>query len=87
MLVTGRRVECMPKDRDRSGRVIAVCKVDGFDIGAEMVRSGMALAFTKESVDYVNQEAEAKAAGRGVHGQECEAPWDYRARRREQGAR
>ena len=59
-LVTGRRVECTPKDRDRSGRMIAVCRVDGFDIGAEMVHSGMAFAFTKESVEYVNQESEAK---------------------------
>lgn len=86
-LVKNRRVECMPRDRDRSGRMIAVCTVDGRDIGAEMVRAGMALALTMESTAYVDQEAEAKAAGRGMHGRACEAPWDYRARLQESGTR
>lgn len=79
-MVTGRTVRCESRGNDRYGRMLASCKVDGFDIGAEMVRSGMALAFVRYSQDYVGQEAEAKAASRGMHGYACEAPWEYRAR-------
>lgn len=82
-LVTGRTVRCEARGNDRYGRMLATCNVDGFDLGAEMVRSGMALAFVRYSNDYASQEAEAKAAGRGNHGHACEAPWDYRARVKE----
>jgi len=72
-MVIGRQVSCEGKGHDRYGRTLAVCKVDGFDIGAEMVRTGMAWAFTRYSVDYLSQEIEAKTAGRGVHWHDCEA--------------
>ena len=74
-MVIGRQVTCEGKGHDRYGRTLAVCKVDGFDIGAELVRSGMAWAFTRYSVDYVGQQAEAKSANRGVHQDDCELAW------------
>jgi len=79
-MLIGHQVICEGKGQDRYGRTLAVCKVDGFDLGAEMIRSGMAWAFTRYSVDYLSQEIEAKTAGRGVHWRDCEAAWDYRAR-------
>ena len=79
-MLIGHQVICESKGQDRYGRTLAVCKVDGFDLGAEMIRSGMAWAFTRYSVDYLSQEIEAKTAGRGVHWHDCEAAWDYRAR-------
>lgn len=82
-LVTGRTVRCEGRGNDRYGRMLASCKVDGLDLGAEMVRSGMALAFVRYSQDYVGQEAEAKAVRRGMHGYACELPWEYRARVKE----
>ena len=83
-MVIGRQVTCESKGLDRYGRTLAVCRVDGFDIGAEMVSSGMAWAFTRDSVDYVGQQAEAKSANRGVHQYDCEPAWDYRTRVREE---
>jgi endonuclease YncB( thermonuclease family) len=47
-----------------------------------MVRAGLAWAFVRYSRDYVVQEAEAKAAGLGIHAHQCEKAWDYRARLR-----
>ena len=79
-MVIGREVTCEGKGRDRNGLTLAVCKVGGFDIGAEMVSSGMAWAFTRYSVDYMGQQAEAKSANRGVHQYDCEPAWDYRVR-------
>lgn len=53
-----------------------------------MVRAGMALAFTRYAADYVNDEAAAKAARAGLHGQTgCAAPWDWRAAKRKGGDR
>jgi len=58
-LVRWRVVTCEPKTTDRFGRTVAVCRVDGVDLGAAMVGAGMAIAFTKFSQDYVSQEAAA----------------------------
>jgi endonuclease YncB( thermonuclease family) len=81
-LVEGKAITCEPRGHDRYGRSIGICRADGRDLGAEMVRMGMALAFTRYSTDYVQLEAEAKAARRGVHLHGCISPWDWRAQRR-----
>jgi endonuclease YncB( thermonuclease family) len=47
-----------------------------------MVQLGMALAFTRYSADYVQDEAKAKAARLGVHAHECTPPWEWRAQHR-----
>lgn len=81
-MVVGRRVTCEGKGNDQYGRMLAVCRADGVDIGAEIVRSGMAWSFTKYSGIYLSQEIEARTADLGVHRHDCEAAWEYRARMR-----
>jgi len=54
-LTVGRQVVCQEKDLDRYGRSTAVCRVFGEDLGAILVREGFAWAFTRYSVDYVDQ--------------------------------
>ena len=81
-LIRGRRVECFDVALDRYGRTVALCFADDVDLSAEMVRTGMAWAFARYSRDYVGQEAEARAAGLGVHAHGCEPAWEYRARGR-----
>lgn len=83
-LVRGRTVACEPKTTDRYGRTVAVCRADGADLGAAMVRTGQALAFVRYSADYLPQEAEARAARAGVHAHDCQTPWNWRAIRRGQ---
>ena len=78
-LIEGKQIECTADDRDVYGRIIAVCRVDGVDVNAELVREGLAWAFLRFSDDYAALEAEAKAAGRGVWQGEAQTPWDYRA--------
>jgi hypothetical protein len=41
-LTSGKRVDCQEKDRDRYGRVVAICRVAGEDLGAILVREGFA---------------------------------------------
>jgi endonuclease YncB( thermonuclease family) len=52
-LMHGHTITCEPRTKDRYGRTVALCRADGVDIEAEMVRSGMALAFVRYSRDYV----------------------------------
>lgn len=71
-------VTCTESGRDRYKRVLARCEVDGKDVGAEMVRAGWALAYTRYSREYEPQEADARAAGVGIWSTEFVAPWDWR---------
>lgn len=80
-IVAGRDVQCDNRGQDDYDRVIAVCTADGIEINDAMVREGFAWAFVRFSDDYVDAEAEARAAGVGVWQAPTETPWDYRARR------
>ena len=42
--IAGRPVECAERDRDRYGRIVDVCRVDGADVNAWMVEQGWAVA-------------------------------------------
>ena len=64
--IAGRPITCEERDRDRYGRIVAVCRLAGEDVNAWMVSQGWALAYQKYSSDYVAQETAAKAARRGV---------------------
>jgi len=74
--------DCEPKTLDRYGRTVALCRVGQEDIGAIMVREGLAWAFERYSRDYVTQQALAKADGLGVHAHGCEPAWEWRLRSR-----
>ena len=81
-LTAGRSIVCQEKDRDRYGRILAICRASGEDLGAIMVREGFAWAFTRFSVDYVDQQKEARRANRGVHAHDCVPAWEWRAQQR-----
>jgi endonuclease YncB( thermonuclease family) len=62
----GQTVRCHPRATDRYGRTIAACTLaDGSDINAWMVRQGFAIASGFGGL-YAAEEAEAKAAKRGI---------------------
>jgi endonuclease YncB( thermonuclease family) len=81
-LVKGHHVICENRGHDRYGRMIGLCRADGVDIQAAMVRAGMAWAFVRYSSDYVQEEAQAKADRLGVFAHGCEPAWEWRAERR-----
>jgi endonuclease YncB( thermonuclease family) len=77
-------VSCEEKDKDRYGRIVAVCRVKGEDLNAWLVGQGLALAYRQYGKDYVGQEDGARAAKRGLWAGTFTPPWDYR--RGERGA-
>jgi endonuclease YncB( thermonuclease family) len=79
-LTEGKALACEPRGKDRSGHLMAVCRADGADVGAEMVRTGMAWARLGIAKGYVLQEAKAASAYVGVHGHRCQQPDVWRAK-------
>jgi endonuclease YncB( thermonuclease family) len=73
-------VTCIGHETDRYGRLLVTCRVNGADIGADLVRNGAAVAFGS----YAAEESEARAAYRGLWGGEFERPEDYRRRMRDE---
>lgn len=71
-------VACTEMGKDRYGRTLAHCEVNGQDVGAAMVRAGWALAFVRYSREYLPQEEEARAAGAGMWATEFVPPWEWR---------
>ena len=80
--VAGREIRCLGTDRDRYGRLIAVCRVGGREINRWMVSAGWALAYLRYSHDYAAEERDAAQARRGLWAGSFEAPWDFRRARR-----
>lgn len=78
-LTRGQPITGQEKDRDRYGRVIAVCRVSGEDLAAILVREGFASAFVRHGQDCLDEEAMAKRDGVGVHRHGCAPAWEWRA--------
>ena len=77
----GRAVVCQEKDRDRCGRIVVICRASGEDLGAILVREGLAWAFVRYSSAYVGQAAKAKTDRLGVQRSWVRAALKWRARR------
>jgi endonuclease YncB( thermonuclease family) len=71
-------VTCEQRDVDRYGRIVAVCSVAGEDVGAWLVSQGLAIAYRKYSLEYVDEEETAAEAGLGMWRGEFVAPWEWR---------
>ena len=77
-LTAGHAVTCDKRDTDSYGRTVAVCTNGAVDLGAELTRAGLALAYRQYSDDYVDEEDEARAARRGAWAGDFTDPWDAR---------
>jgi endonuclease YncB( thermonuclease family) len=73
------RVNCREEDRDRYGRIVAVCESNGSEINAELIRQGWALEYKQYSDGrYAGDEAEARKAKRGLWAGKFVEPWNWR---------
>ncbi|WP_114944833.1 thermonuclease family protein [Microvirga calopogonii] len=77
------RVTCQEQDRDRYGRIVAVCEANGREINAELVRQGWALEYKQYSDGrYAAAEAEARKAKQGLWAGKFVEPWEWRRGKR-----
>jgi endonuclease YncB( thermonuclease family) len=80
-LVRSHLVRCDPVSQDQYRRTVARCHTeDGkIDIGAQLVRQGVAVAYRRYSTEYLADEGYARFAGRGLWAGSFQMPGDYRA--------
>jgi endonuclease YncB( thermonuclease family) len=77
-LTDGQVVSCREVNRDRHGQIVAKCKADWMDLGAEMVTTGMAVAYLRYSDDYLRNYREARGKGNGIFAGEFIEPERWR---------
>ena len=65
-MLAGQGARCRDTGERSWNRVVAVCYANGRDIGAEVVRAGLAIADPRYGAAYRDEEAEARRARRGV---------------------
>lgn len=74
-----RRAACAARERDRYGRIVATCTVEGRDMGEVLVSNGLARAYLRFSDRYAEVEKAAVVAGRGIFGSDMASPEAHRA--------
>lgn len=78
-------ISCEPRDTDRYGRTVAVCRKGAEDLNAWMFQQGYATAYQRYSRDYVPAETAARASKRGVWAGAFDPPSDWRRAKRAGG--
>jgi endonuclease YncB( thermonuclease family) len=81
-LVAQQTLNCHRRDTDRYGRIVAVCYAGDTDLGAAMVRAGMAVAYRRYSDAYVPDENAARLTRKGMWAGTFQQPEDFRRARR-----
>lgn len=83
--IAGHDVSCVPKGRDRYDRLIATCRANDVDVGAWLVRQGLALDYPDYSKKaYAVEQALAKQERRGLWRSDFVPPWIWRQQRASQ---
>lgn len=80
-LYEGREAVCAVEQHDRYGRGLGTCRVDGADMGADLVRRGVARVY-RDDATYAEDEKEARLLGRGLWRYEMVSPAAWRAEQR-----
>ena len=71
-------LQCDLIDTDRYGRAVMKCFAEKTDLGAALVRAGLALAYRQYSSTYGADEDSAKTAKLGMWSGAFTAPWAWR---------
>lgn len=80
-MVLGKTVQFASQARDIYGRMVAQLSVDGLDVNAEQIRSGMAWEYSHyhSNHELIALEAEARAVPRGLWAMSAPTPpWEWR---------
>ena len=81
-ITNGQRVECAPRDRDRYGRTVAVCRTESGELNAAMVRRGWAVDYTRHSGGrYRSEQEQARRDQLGIWAGRFDMPEQWRHRR------
>ena len=65
-IINNNDVYCKVGNKDRYGRLIAICHANDINLNSTMVNEGWAIAYRYYSDDYINEEESAKKNNRGI---------------------
>ncbi len=77
-IIGGHTVICERTGTDTYGRTLARCRAGDADLAAEMVRSGLAMAYRQYSLRYLPQELGARLDKRNIWATDFMPPWEWR---------
>ncbi|MFO1172885.1 MAG: thermonuclease family protein [Hyphomicrobiaceae bacterium] len=80
-VVGGRELACDVEDRDKYGRLLAVCRAGGVDVNRWMVEQGWAVSYGR----YLDAERAAERGHRGIWAGQFERPRAWRDRYNQSG--
>ena len=81
-LIDHKQIVCIEKDKDKYGRVVAICYKDGKDLNSLMVKEGLGIAYKYFSKDYIKEENYAKKYKLGIWAGEFVEPYQWRKGKR-----
>ena len=81
-LIDRKQIVCSEKDKDKYGRVVAVCYKDGMDLNSLMVKEGLGIAYKYFSKDYIKEENFAKRNKLGIWAGQFVEPYQWRKGKR-----
>jgi len=81
-LINNQTVRCSDEGKDRYGRTLGICYVGDIDLQAEMVKSGMAVAYLRYSDRYEQEQNYAKKVKAGMWGGTFQEPEIWRRENR-----
>lgn len=73
----GRRATCKAQRRDRYDRPLVTCLIDGEDLGARLVREGLARTY-RDAPAYAEEQKAAILAARGLWAMSMQDPAEHR---------
>ena len=82
-LINNQAVRCTDEGQDRYGRTLGICYVGDMDLQAEMVKSGMAVAYLRYSDRYEKEQNYAKKVKAGMWAGEFKQPEVWRRENRD----
>ena len=77
-MIGERSVACEERDRDRHGRIVAKCIVEGNDLSEWLALNGWAVAYVYYTYEHTRAEAIAKSKRRGIWSGQFVYPGDWR---------
>lgn len=77
-LLAGASVHCKPTGKSRPSCAIARCEADGFDLSANMLHTGWALAAEQAPPHYRELQTRAKQRRHGLWRGQFDPPWVWR---------
>ena len=77
-LLAGASVRCKPTGKTQQSCAIARCEADGFDLSANMVHTGWALATPQAPPHYRELQTRAERQRHGLWRGQFDPPWEWR---------